>query len=71
MYYFEVLRGILFLKNFEIYVILRLNLLLRVLKCRNNINEFLVIIIDLEIVVVLDIFLEGLYKDFILYFILR
>lgn len=71
MYYFEAPRGILSLKNFETYATLRLNFLSRVLKCRNNINEFLAITTDPEIVAASDIFLEGSYKDLISHFTLR
>lgn len=71
MYYFEAPRGILSLKNFETYATLRLNFLSRVLKCRNDINEFLDITTDPEIVAASDIFLEGSYKDLISHFTLR
>lgn len=71
MYYFEAPRGILSLKNFETYATLRLNFLSRVLKCRNDINEFLAITTDPEIVAASDIFLEGSYKDLISHFTLR
>lgn len=71
MYYFETPRGVLSLKNFETYATLRLNFLSRVLKCRNDIDEFLAVTADPEIVAASDIFLEGSYKDLISHFTLR
>lgn len=70
MFYIEAPRGILSLKNFELYATVRLKFLFRVIKCR-NIEEFLSVLSERNLVADSDVLLEGSHKDIISHYTLR
>ncbi|XP_061188054.1 uncharacterized protein LOC133196137 [Saccostrea echinata] len=71
MFYFESPRGVVALKNFEHFARIRLKFLLRVLKCGNQIDDFMSILSDQDVVIDSDVLLEGSHKDIISHFTLR
>lgn len=71
MFYFEPPRGVVSLKHFEYFATVRLNFLIKVMKCGNQTDQFHAILSTPNIVMDSDVLLEGSNKDIISHFTLR